>query len=400
MAWTGKGGFQRGGAGQAPVARNPFASVPAGACGSGAGVSADDAATGPMLGKGSELARIWTMPQSMGHSQGINCMAMVDGKVASGSRDETLMMWRPEPEPGGGVQLVPEGAPINMGSSVTSIFWEPTSKWLFCGLWNGDIQGYCQQPPHQQERLKGHRRSITDLAVHSGVLISGSNDGYVRLWTVRPETGRFECFGTPLQPPCGPVTAVRVVNGGLWVGGQQGITCIDLSTLQAKGTITSEHPVTALLECQGTMVATYRNGDVKAFDGSGNQVLSHPSVGEHQSNTAVELMMHPYANKLMLLCGQQFGYITAYDLPDFRPRGSFVCKQNSDVKAILDAKTAGLFITGGMHGDIMIWQWVQPTGPATAANPFATISPTPCAAPSPFAGGPCGAGPVAGDLMM
>lgn len=30
-------------------------------------------------------------------------------------------------------------------------------------------------------------------------------------------------------------------------------------------------------------------------------------MGEHTSNTAVQLMMHPVANKPMLLCGQTLG---------------------------------------------------------------------------------------------
>lgn len=44
------------------------------------------------------------------------------------------------------------------------------------------------------------------------------------------------------------------------------------------------------------------------------------------------------------------GYITAYDLPEFRPRGSFCCKDRSDVKAIVDAQSDGLFLTAGLHG--------------------------------------------------
>merc|ERR1719356_791236 len=81
-------------------------------------------------------------------------------------------------------------------------------------------------------------------------------------------------------------------------------------------------------------------------------------------------MVHPMTNKPVLLCGQQFGYITAYDLPDFRPRGSFVCKQNSDVKAIVDVKFDGMFVTGGVHGDIMVWQW-SANGVAAGTSPFA-----------------------------
>ena len=45
----------------------------------------------------------------------------------------------------------------------------------------------------------------------------------------------------------GPVNCLRVFNGALWVGGQQGITCFDLESLQARGTIASQHPITGRL---------------------------------------------------------------------------------------------------------------------------------------------------------
>merc|ERR1711953_39699 len=91
---------------------------------------------------------------------------------------------------------------------------------------------------------------------------------------------------------------------------------------------------------------------------------------------------------------------TAYDLPDFQPRGSFCCKNNSDVRSILDVKGDGMFVTGGAHSDVIVWKWTghnqassvmqgaapltsSPfgTAPAVVSSPFAnTVS-------SPFAGG-------------
>ena len=48
----------------------------------------------------------------------------------------------------------------------------------------------------------------------------------------------------------GPVNCLRVFNGALWVGGQQGITCFDLESLQARGTIASQHPITGRLSAK------------------------------------------------------------------------------------------------------------------------------------------------------
>merc|ERR1719247_1930069 len=98
--------------------------------------------------------------------------------------------------------------------------------------------------------MAGHRRSVNSLLYHSNVLISGSNDSTVRLWTPNPQAGRFECTGQPLQNPSGPVSSMSIVNGGLWVGAQNGITCFDLNTLQPKGTIPSMAPVSRILELQ------------------------------------------------------------------------------------------------------------------------------------------------------
>ncbi|CAE7246566.1 ZFWD3 [Symbiodinium natans] len=283
-----------------------------------------------MLGKGSELRKLYYMPHNMGHSDGVNCMLMADGKIYTGGRDEYLFVWRAERTANGEFELMQDCPPIHLGASITAIFYEASAKWLLCGLWNGDIRAFCKEPM-REERLAGHRRSVTCLQVHSSVLISGSNEGQVRLWTFNGQT--FQGHGQPLTNPSGPVTCLRVLGEALWVGGYEGISCFDLGTLQARGTISSQHHVTGLLECQGFMIATFRNGEVSIYEASGSQVFRRHAMGEHASNTAVELMLHPATQKPLLLCGQVQGYVTAYDLPEFRPRGSFCCKDRSDVKA-------------------------------------------------------------------
>jgi len=393
--WAGNNG---GKGASAPVGNNPFMAAPPMQAAQGPHGNADP--TGPMLGRGSELRLMHKIPPTMGHQGSINCMAMVDGKVYSGGRDDAMFMWRGEPAPGeGGFQLTPDGAPIQLGQSVMSMFYEPASKWLFCGLWSGDILAFCKDPV-TNDKLLGHRKSVNSITVHSSVVVSGSYDGTVRLWTMNPSTGRFQSHGSAIQNPTGPVNAVRVLNDGLWVGGHNGITCFDLASLQPRGTIPSSVQVTALLEFQGHMIASYRSGEVRIYDAGGSEAFYHPSVGEHTSNTAVELMMHPLENKPMLLCGQVLGYVTAYDLPEFRPRGSFVCKQGSDVKAILDVKADGMFLTGGLHGDLTVWQWTkatEPQGGASAPNPFAASTSVPVAS-NPFAAG-ASAGPPCGGMM-
>lgn len=324
------------------------------------------------------------MPNDMGHSDGINCMAMIEDKVYTGGRDNALFAWRGIPSQMG-FELAQDTPPVCMSSSPNSLLYEPVSKWLFCGLWGGDIQAFCKAP-QMEDRLSGHRKSVSSIAVHSGVLISGSNDGTVRLWTMNPQSGRFQAHGQALNNPSGSVSAVRVLNDGLWVGGHTGVSVFDLATLQPKGTLQSAVPVTGMIEFEGHMVVSYRNGDVKIYTAAGIEAFNHPAVGDHTSNTAIEIMMHPTANKAMLLCGQVLGYVTAYDLPEFRARGSFCTRQGSDVRSIVNVKANGMFLTAGAHGDIMMWQWE-----GSVANAFVPPGAAPVAA-SPFAPGVAGGG--------
>lgn len=160
---------------QAPQGASPFAPAPQGGAAPQAG-RPDEAATGPMLGKGSELRKLYYMPHNMGHGDAVNCMLMADGKIYTGGRDEYLFVWKPDRAANGEIQLSQDCPPIHLGASITSLFYEPTSKWLFCGLWNGEVRAFCKEPM-RDDRLQGHRRSVTALQVHSGVLISGSNEG-------------------------------------------------------------------------------------------------------------------------------------------------------------------------------------------------------------------------------
>lgn len=400
------------------IGSNPFQGAggqPGGGCGGGIGGHQNggpNSPTGPTLGPGSELRRLWNMPTTMGHASAVQCMSMVDDKVYTGGRDSALLMWRGNKgQRPGEFELVQDGQGITLASSPTCMLYEPASKWLFLGCWRGEVQAYCKDPM-KECRLEGHRQCVSSIAIHSSVVISGSADATVRLWTPNQQAGTFQACGQPLQNPSGPVNVVKVFNDSLWAGGEQGITCFDLNTLQAKGTIPSPAGVSSMFDMQGYMLVAYKNGEVKIFDAAGAQTYLHPPTGEHTTNTAVEIMTHPYENKPMLLCGQQFGYVTAYDLPDFRPRGTLCAKNQSDIRSIVDVKADGMFLTAGQHGDIMVWQWQQggsggigaSNGPV-ASNPFAPAGGgaamgAPAMAANPFAPSPGAGGFGMGNGMM
>lgn len=128
--------------------------------------------------------------------------------------------------------------------------------------------------------------------------------------------------------------------------------------MQAAGTITSTSQVVGFLSYEKCIIVGYANGVVKVFDASGNETFSHGPLGEHTTNTAVALMRHLGNGKTMLLCGQELGYVTAYDLPEFAPRGTFSTGYQGDVSAIVDMGADGLFVTCGLSGDVTIWKWM------------------------------------------
>ena len=48
----------------------------------------------------------------------------------------------------------PQDCPqIHLGSSITSLCYEASSTWLFCGLWSGTIRAFCKQPPKDEQPL-------------------------------------------------------------------------------------------------------------------------------------------------------------------------------------------------------------------------------------------------------
>ena len=44
------------------------------------------------------------------------------------------------------LRLVQDCPEIRLGSSITSLCYEASSTWLFCGLWSGAIRAFCKQP--------------------------------------------------------------------------------------------------------------------------------------------------------------------------------------------------------------------------------------------------------------
>merc|ERR1712048_918726 len=130
-----------------------------------------------------------------------------------------------------------------------------------------------------------------------------------------------------------------------WIGADKGICCVSLQTMAPVGSIDSQARVVGLLSYQSRVLAGFADGIIKVYDAKGCEEFSHGPLGEHTTNTSIALLRHPYANKDLLLCGQEFGYVTVYDIPDFAPRGTFTTGYEGEVTAIVDMVADGIFVT-------------------------------------------------------
>mmetsp|Transcript_73758 Transcript_73758/g.198769 ORF Transcript_73758/g.198769 Transcript_73758/m.198769 type:complete len:484 (+) Transcript_73758:59-1510(+) len=342
-------------AGKGPGGLQGCAPPPPGALHGSGPLPGAKALTGPYLGKGSELLKVWSMPEDIGHEEGIRTAIVMGDRVCTGGADYRLLLWRGDQQPGGRLALGQDNE-VNFSSTVTALMWHAGSKFLFCGLEDGQIRGF-RQEPFAELSLAGHTAAIMSLLIHEGVLLSGSLDGSVRAWRYDDVAGAFNCVAT-LPIPLGPVYALHLqLPDGLWVGSQKGISVLGLQSLQPVGKIDSSAPVVAMLPYEGSVLVALGSGVVKVFSASGQEQFSHGPVGEHTTNTAVAVVRHPHANKDVLLCGQEFGYVTAYDIPDFRPRGTFTTGYEGEVTSIISMGADGIFATFGGAGDVVIWRW-------------------------------------------
>eukprot|EP00747_Dinoflagellata_sp_TGD_P218528 gnl/TRDRNA2_/TRDRNA2_90762_c0_seq2.p1 gnl/TRDRNA2_/TRDRNA2_90762_c0~~gnl/TRDRNA2_/TRDRNA2_90762_c0_seq2.p1 ORF type:complete len:311 (+),score=42.97 gnl/TRDRNA2_/TRDRNA2_90762_c0_seq2:65-934(+) len=285
-------------------------------------------------------------------------------KLCTGGRDGKLLLWRGEQSPhnDGGVGLAQDNE-VGFQAGVTALFFHPESKWLFCGLDDGLIKAYRQQPLAETQ-LQGHTATVRAFLVHEAILLSGSEDATIRAWKYDDASASFQCAAT-ISSPLGRVFAMHIeMPTSLWLGTLRGICCVNLQTLQPVGEIVCDAHVVGLVRYQDCIIAGLANGVIKIFDGTGSEKFSHGPVGEHTTNTTIATMTHPHANKVLLLCGQEFGYVTAYDLPDFRPRGTFNTGYDGEVQSIVDMQAGGLFVTCGASGDVVIWRWERNGGMA------------------------------------
>merc|ERR1712100_724139 len=86
-------------------------------------------------------------------------------------------------------------AEVYLAASVTTMLYHSGSRWLFCGLSDGQIKAY-RQEPSAESTLLGHTAPVTALLIHTDVLLSGAEDSTIRLWRYDDVSGDFRCLAT------------------------------------------------------------------------------------------------------------------------------------------------------------------------------------------------------------
>ncbi|XP_069610244.1 uncharacterized protein [Ranitomeya imitator] len=142
-----------------------------------------------------------------GHTGAITCLVMVDlddtklhsdllppGEhfVCSGSSDSSIKVWS-----------LRTGQPllsIYTFSAVSAITHIPHTKLLISGSDGGKIDVWDLETQESLGSERAHDEKVSALQFHSGLLYSGSSDGFLKVWRVVPSSGALS-----LQHSCDPL---------------------------------------------------------------------------------------------------------------------------------------------------------------------------------------------------
>lgn len=334
--------------------------------------------TGPTLGPWSELKKLADLPYKLSHRDRItgSCLVGADEIFTTGGPQcHRLRSFRviPQPTPQGLRFRLDQDKDIDMGTFISAMTFE--SPWLVVGLGNGALKAFNQDSKAEHPALNVvHTGQVNALVLKevngAACLLSAAEDGTFAIHTFRD--GAFaqatQASLATMGGASGPIKALQVLGTSLWLGAKTGVSVIDLQTLTVKGTV----PVNPELRDMVTYeeggvpfcILALVNGGILILDSAGNPVFQRGPAGDHTSNTSISLVFHHVDQKFMLICGQDYGYCTAYDLPAFTPRGSFRVHEGSNITHLKEIRPGGqpqgLFVVGGATGDVSLWQFGHP----------------------------------------
>lgn len=283
------------------------------------------------------------------HGSSIQAMVMTEQGIYTASQDKTMKRWKPKLSGTGVFELEAE-LTVPLKESGHSLLF--SGGWLFCGLWDGQVQAFAQDG--SEAILKGHSKRVTTLAVHQGVLMSGSADKEVRLWQMDPVAKTFNCTHTIEESLPGPISKIHVLGGHLFVGGLYGLAMLDLATLKVSKLLPPTKAVADLLEFQGHIIAAYSEGIIKIFDAEGTLKSE-----TRQLEAGPILRLAGLESGPRVLCGHQRGQVSTITLPSFEFKTAFQALPGQKADSLLCAGHDGIFLIGSQDGSLQLWQRVE-----------------------------------------
>jgi len=157
-----------------------------------------------------------------GHKGAITCLNVVDDLLYSGSTDGTVRVWSIS-------TLKPRVSSGTLLSEFTvrSLAIDRASNSLFVGCNDGAVRVLDAVTLTSKGSMKGHSNWVSCMAVHNGLLLSGSVDAAIKVWDI----STLMCVGT-LLGHSGFITSLSVSEDRLFSGSFDKMLKVwDLNTL-------------------------------------------------------------------------------------------------------------------------------------------------------------------------
>jgi len=291
------------------------------------------------------------------HKGAIYAAILVDDSIYTAARDKTLRKWKPRKNDQNGHVELDQELEIKLPSAVWCVLY--IGQWLFCGLGNGLIKGFCKDGTEAE--LTGHTMKVSQIIVHSDVLISGSSDGTVRLWQKHPEQNQFGCSHVIKEGITGWVTCLRVLQLHLWVGTTTGLSVVNLESLAVVGKLLPDKYVTGFEVFQDHLIAVCQDGSAGIWDANGQEkLIQNPLKAGPMSCVCVK------GDRLVF--GHSKGQLSCMSLPDFTFKKEFPVLDRIKVRFLCPIENSPYFVLGGDNGNLQVWEKGDPAAMAANAN--------------------------------
>lgn len=291
-----------------------------------------------------------------GHTSTVTALAFsADSKrLASGSDDNSLRVW----DPTTGQQVA--GPLLGHTAPVRVVSFAPDGQLLASGGWDQTVRLW-QLPGGKPlgTPLAGHSQTVAALAFSAdgSVLASGSWDQTVALWDVKTR----EPLGTSRRGHAETILAVAAVEPGRIVSGSADGVLLHWSVRPAprleRATLRSERAIRALTRSSdGQLLAMGdQAGQVHLFDlGAGKDPL--PPKRSFSAHEAAVVAVAISPDRTLLATGSQDKTIRLFRLPGLQPTGAPWSGHEADVLSLAFAADGQRLISGGSDGALRLWE--------------------------------------------